>query len=119
MTERELRIRMALEHHLATQMERDHKRREEQRQPFLRFRRRLRGLPEPRVTVEQAIEITRDYFVNVKGYSESFRERPLLVTSMLQAYQIWPLDRGGGFVSVKVDMADGRIYDVVAPEGMM
>ena len=119
MTAKEQEIQ-AIEQRYATEYERSHKRHEEQlRRPFLRFLRRLRGMPEPKVTVEQAIEITRDYFVTIEGFSESFREQRLLVTATLQAYLIWPLDRGAGFVSVKVDTTDGRIYDVIAPEMMM
>ena len=112
-------IRMAIVQEMEAEMERDSILREEQRRPLLRFLRRRRGLPEPKITVEQAIEITRDYFVNVEGYPESVRKVPLLVTSTLQSYEIRPVSMGAGFVSVKVDMTDGRIYDVIAPEIMM
>ena len=90
---------------------RNHRRHDERvRQPILRLLRRLRGLPEPKVTVDQAIEITRDCMVNVKGFPENIREIPLKVTSELQHYQIRLMCGGdAGSDRIKVDMADGRI----------
>lgn len=85
------------------------------RQPILRLLRRLRGLPPAKVTVDQAIELTRDYLVNVKGFPESFREIPLEVTSEMQYYQLRLLGVDYiGYDKIKVDMADGKIDYVEA-----
>ena len=84
------------------------------REPLLALLRRAKGIPPPKITRQQALEIAQDYLSRWKDMDKE----PYIVKSDLLNYEIHvdPFSRDG-LVVVLVDMQTGQIKDVLGGGG--